>query len=152
MSWFQFQVTAKYDVQYADQRLHNIADRHESKKSKVGDAVPQDKVLARIKSSATLSLGRIKHSNFCGCLQKKNPTLSQLQEAVMMGRWWLGQDSHDSPPSRSRSHRGLDGDFMAILVFCSRHIEYGEDWRGENENCSINKVTSRTDSLADAKY
>jgi hypothetical protein len=40
------------------------------KKRQVGDTVPQveDKVLARIKSSATLSLGRIEHSNFSGCL------------------------------------------------------------------------------------
>jgi hypothetical protein len=41
---------------------------------------------------------------------------------------------------------------MAILVFCFRHIEYGEDRRDYDENCSINKVTPRTDSLADAKY
>ena len=62
----------------------------------------------------------------------------------------FGQDSHDDPPSSS--HRGLDGNFMAILIFFFRHIEYGEDRRGENENNGINKVTSRTDSLADAKY
>jgi len=61
----------------------------------------------------------------------------------------FGRDSHDEPPSSS--HRRLDGDFTAILVFCFRHVEYGEDRRGENENCSINKVTSSTDSLADAK-
>jgi hypothetical protein len=29
----------------------------------------QDKVFAKIKSSATLSLGRIEHSNFSGCLE-----------------------------------------------------------------------------------
>jgi hypothetical protein len=62
----------------------------------------------------------------------------------------LGQDSHDDPTSSS--HRGFDGDFMAILIFCFRHSEYGEDRRGDDENRSINKVTSRTDSLADAEY
>ena len=53
----------------------------------------------------------------------------------------FGRDSHGDPPSSS--HRGLDGDFMTILVFCFCHVEYREDRRGENENCSINKVTSR---------
>jgi hypothetical protein len=65
-------------------------------------------------------------------------------------RYDFGQDSHDDPPSSS--HRSLDGDFIPILVFCFRHIEHGKDGRDDNENCSINKVTSRTDSLADAKY
>ena len=62
----------------------------------------------------------------------------------------FGQDSHDDPPSSS--HRSLDRDFIAILVFCFRHIEHGKDGRDDNENRSIDKVTSRTDSLADAKY
>ena len=44
----------------------------------------QDKVLATIKSSATLSLGRIEHSNCSGCLFKKIP-LSAFKKAVMMG-------------------------------------------------------------------
>ena len=33
-----------------------------------------------------------------------------------------------------------------------RHIEYGMHRRGDDENCGISKVTSRTDSLANAKY
>jgi hypothetical protein len=51
--------------------LHDLKDGHESKKVGHGH---QDKAFAEIKSSATLSLGRIEHSNFSGFLE--NLTLS----------------------------------------------------------------------------
>jgi hypothetical protein len=44
---------------------------HVSRKEK---ATRQDRLFAKIKSSATLSLGRMEHSNFSGWL--KNPNLS----------------------------------------------------------------------------
>ena len=49
------------------------------------------------------------------------------------------------------SHPALDRNFVAVLVFCFRHIEYGEHRRGNNENRGIDKVTSRTEPLANAK-
>ena len=51
---------------YTLPRLNIIDDRREGKRK--GDSVPQVKVLARIKSFATLSLGRMEHSNFSGFL------------------------------------------------------------------------------------
>jgi hypothetical protein len=80
--------------------------------------IPQDKASAEIKSSATLSLGRVEHSNLSGCLEN---TGSQLQEAVEVEN----PDLHDEPVFNS--YRGLDRNFVAVLIFCFRHIEYGED-------------------------
>ena len=59
-------------------------------------------------------------------------------------------DLHDHPAVTDRL--GFDGDFVAILISCFRHFEYGEDRRGNDENCVIDKVTSRTDPLPHAKY
>jgi hypothetical protein len=70
---------------------------------------------------------------------------SQPQEAVM----------GDNPDSHEKlafiRYRALDRNFVSVLVFCFRHIEYGEDRRGNNENRGIDKVTSRTEPLANAK-
>ncbi len=59
-------------------------------------------------------------------------------------------DLHDG--SALTGYRDLDRNFAAILVFGFRHIEYGEDRRGDNEDCSIDKVTSRTDPLPNPKH
>lgn len=77
----------------------------------------QDEAFAEIKPSATSSLGRIAQSNFSGCLD--NPTLN-LQ--TVMGE---NADSHDEP--LFFSYRKLDRDFMTVLVFSFRDIEYRED-------------------------
>ena len=57
---------------------------------------------------------------------------------------------HDDPAVAD--HLGLDRDFVAILISCFRHFEYGEDRRGNNKNCIIDKVTSRTNPLSNAIY
>ena len=57
---------------------------------------------------------------------------------------------HDEPVVSD--HLVLDRDFVAILISCFRHFEYGEDRRGNNENCVIDKVTSRTNPLPNAIY
>jgi hypothetical protein len=80
-------------------------------------AIPQDKVLAEIKFSATLSLGRIEHSKFSGCLE--NRPLSFKEQLCD------NPDLHDNPAIGN--HPGLDRDFVAILIFCFCYIEYGED-------------------------
>ena len=49
------------------------------------------------------------------------------------------------------SHCTPDRDVVAVLIFCFHHFEYGEDRRGNNEKGSIDKVTSRTYSLSNAK-
>ena len=49
------------------------------------------------------------------------------------------------------SHRTLDRDVVAVLISCFRHFEYGEDRRGNEEKGSVDKVTSRTDPLSNAK-
>jgi hypothetical protein len=59
-------------------------------------------------------------------------------------------DLHDE--SALTRYDDLDRNFVAILVFCFRHIEYGEDRRGKNEDCRIDEVTSRTDPLANPKH
>ena len=80
-------------------------------------AITQDKVLAEIKSSATLSLGRTEHSKFSGCLENRSISLKeQLCD---------NPDLHDNPAIDN--HPGLDRDFVAILIFCFSYIEYGED-------------------------
>jgi hypothetical protein len=58
-------------------------------------------------------------------------------------------DLHDEY-ALTRYH-GLDRDFVAILIFCFRHVEYGDHRRGNDEDCGIDKVTSRTDPLANPK-
>ena len=104
----------------------------------------QDKVFAKIKSSATLSLGRIEHTNFSGCLEIR---FSFIQEA-MMGE--NPADLHDEPALTG--YHNLDRNFVAILIFCFRHIEDGEDRRDNDEDCSIDEVTSWTDPLSNAKH
>jgi hypothetical protein len=104
----------------------------------------QDKVSVKIKSSATLSLGRIEQSNFSGCLEIE---FSFIQEG-MIGK--NPGDLHDEPALTG--YHDLDRNFVAILVFCFRHIEYGEDRRGNDEDCSIDEVTSWTDPFANPKH
>lgn len=58
-------------------------------------------------------------------------------------------DLHDWPAAGR--HRLLDGNLIAALVFCFRHIEYGQDRRDSGENYSLGKVTSGTDPLANTK-
>jgi hypothetical protein len=71
--------------------------------------------------------------------------LTQLQ--VVMG---TNPGLHDDPAVAD--HLGLDRDFVAILISCFRHFEHGEDRRGNNKNCIIDKVTSRTNPLPNAIY
>ena len=60
--------------------------------------------------------------------------------------------AHLHDESALTGYHGLDRNFVAVLIFCFRHIEYGEDRRGNNEDCSIDEVTSRTDPLANPKH
>jgi len=48
-------------------------------------------------------------------------------------------------------YRGLDRNFISVLVFCFGHVEYRKGRRGDTEYYSISRVTSRTDSLASVK-
>ena len=102
----------------------------------------QDRAFDEIKSSATLSLGRIEHSNVSGCLESS---------ILSFKKQFMGEkmDLHGRPTIRS--NRDLDRDFVTILVFCFRHIEYRDNRRGNDEKRSFDKVTSRTDSLANPK-
>jgi len=58
-------------------------------------------------------------------------------------------DLHDQP---AFSRYGLlDADLITALVYCFPHIEYRQDGRSNNENCSLGMVTSGTDPLANTK-
>ena len=77
----------------------------------------QDRLLARIKSCASLSLGEIEHSNFAGCLETSH---CQLQELINDN-----PDLHDDPTPDG--HPRFDRDIVAVLIFCLHHIEYREN-------------------------
>ena len=64
----------------------------------------------------------------------------------------MGQnpDSHDD--LAFRRYRDFDRDFVTIFVFCFRDIKHREDRRRNDENRSVDKVTSRTDPLANPKH
>src|SRR5258707_8003545 len=89
-------------------------------------------------------------------IPRKNRALKLLRMSwkldLQLRRVTMGNhlDLHDDPAISS--HRGFDRNFVAILIFCLCHIEYGEDRRDNNEDCSIDKVTSGTDSLHIAKH
>jgi hypothetical protein len=55
-------------------------------------------------------------------------------------------------PLSSRHRRKIDRDLVTILILCLRDIKHGQHRRGNNEERRIRKMTSRTDSFADAKY
>jgi hypothetical protein len=60
-------------------------------------------------------------------------------------------DLHDDSVSVMIRYRGLDRDFISVLVFGFGHIEYREGRRGETDDDSIGKLTSRTLSPASIK-
>ena len=60
----------------------------------------------------------MEHSNLSGCLENT----TQLQEAVI-GHENL--DLHSDPAIRG--NRDVDRNFVTVLVFCFRHIEYREN-------------------------
>ena len=77
-----------------------------------------DKEFDEIKSSAVLSLGIIEHSNLSGCLE--SPILSFKKQ-------FNGEKNDLHGGSAIRSYRDLDRDFVSVLVFCLRHIEYRDN-------------------------
>ncbi len=90
-----------------------LLDKEHRERRNVGSTVLQDNVFAKIKSSATLSLGRIEHSNLSGCLKVR------LSASTL---WGENPDSRDDPAGIR--YRDLDRDFVTVLVLCFRHIEY----------------------------
>ena len=84
----------------------------------------QDKVFAdsEIRPSATLSLGRIEHSNFAVGLENRSLSFSFKARSSSCA---INSDLRDKPAIGS--HRGLDRDFVAIPIFCLCYVEYGED-------------------------
>jgi len=74
---------------------------------------------SQVLHSFTVYLRRMGHSNFSGCL--KNPIDVELQEAAAMSE---NLDLHND--SAMIRYRGLDRDFVSVLVFCFSHVEYRE--------------------------
>jgi hypothetical protein len=87
-----------------------ITDREYSRRK----GIYQDKLLAKIRSCATSSLGAILHSNISGCLQKSDCQHEAMTKTHL--------NSHDDPTADG--HHRFHRDIVAILVFCIRHIEY----------------------------
>ena len=79
--------------------------------------MPQVKVLTKIKSLATLSLGSIEHSNFSGHL--KNQSFSFKEQLCDT------PDLHDNHVIKNC--HGLDRNLVAILITCFCYIEYRKD-------------------------
>ena len=102
----------------------------------------QDKELAKIKSSAILSLGEIEHWNASGLLRKSDHQLREVPPRIT-------QNLPEEPTSirRRNPHR----DIVTILVFSFREIEYGNDRGSNNEKCCLCKFTSGTDPLSGPK-
>jgi hypothetical protein len=71
-------------------------------------------------------------------------TNHQLGEALMKAR-----NAHKA--SSLKTHRSLHRNLEAILIFCFRDVEHGEERGGNDEQCCVHKVTSRTDPLANPK-
>jgi hypothetical protein len=96
----------------------------------------QAKALALIKSSASLSLGVIEHSNFGGYLSKK--ISAQLLKGPVRSTW----HSHSHISLDRLGGRHQDWNLVPVLVFGPGDVKHGQHGRRHDEERRVDKVPS----------